>query len=85
MGYFIVGLIIVVLLTPSVAWRIYHWNASRESVKRLISKPFVCPNCGHRFYTKQKVIFPLGENKAYLKCPACNKRDVCRRPYDMND
>ncbi|MBR6679824.1 MAG: hypothetical protein IKL59_01045 [Clostridia bacterium] len=84
MGYFVVALIIVILLLPSTAYKVYQWRSSAESVKKLISKPFVCPNCGYRFYTKQKVIFPIGENKAYLKCPECNKRDVCRRPYDMD-
>ena len=74
MGYFVLGLIAVILILPSTIWRVYQWHCSKEAVKKMISKPFVCPNCGHRFYTKQKMIFSLSENKAYLKCPACNKR-----------
>ena len=78
------GVIILVLLLPTVAWRVYkRWHISK-SRKEIVSKPFVCPSCGCRFYAKNIWIRPMGEDKAYLKCPACGKRDICGRPYDLD-
>ncbi len=55
----------------------------------IISKPFVCPNCGCRFYAKwwQIALRPNLDlsryhNAAILKCPQCNTKDRCQRPYD---
>ena len=78
------GVIIFVLILPSVAWRIYiRWRFSQD-VKDALSKPFVCPMCGFRFYRKGKIIFSPHKDKALLKCPSCGKRSVCGRPYDID-
>ena len=77
----ILGIIIVV---SSIAWRVYTRYRYSQYVNGIVSKPFVCPNCGHRFYTKQRIIYPIGENKVLLKCPNCGKLDICRIPYDFD-
>ena len=84
-NYIVMAIILIVGFGPSIAWNIYKRYRYSERVKDFVSKPFVCPNCGHRFYTKQKIIHPIGENKALLKCPNCRKRDVCGRPYDFDE
>ena len=83
--YIVLVIVVLIIFGPRIAWRLYQRYRYSESIKNFVSKPFVCPNCGHRFYTKQKIIHPLGENKALLKCPKCGKRDVCGRPYDFDE
>lgn len=59
---------------------ILHINRCREYVTR----PFVCPNCGHEFYTRWYRLWFLREwtmvacKKAKLKCPSCGEKDMCR-------
>ena len=77
------GILAILVLGPTIAYRTYIKYRYSRALKEFVNKPFVCPNCAHRFYTKQKIIQPIGENKAYLKCPNCGKRDICGRPYDF--
>ena len=84
MFYVIAGLIFAVLLAPRFIWGIYVRYRYSNKIKDFASKPFVCPMCGHRFYTRQRMIHPIGEDRAYLKCPSCGKRNVCGRPYDFD-
>lgn len=81
--YILPAIVALIIVGPGIAWGLYQRYRYSEFIKDFVSKPFVCPNCGHRFYTNQKIIHPLGENKALLKCPNCGKRDVCGRPYDL--
>lgn len=83
--YIFLGIVAIIVLGPTVAWRTYRIYRGVRSTQEIVSKPFVCPNCGHRFYTKQKLIHPITENKAFLKCPSCGKRDICGRPYDFDE
>lgn len=83
--YIILGILAAIVLVPKILWRTYRTYRNSQSIKEFVSKPFVCPNCGHRFYTEQRIIHPLSENKAFLKCPACGKQDICGRPYDLDD
>ena len=85
MGYIFLIILGIIIVVPSIAWRVYTRYRYSQYVNDIVSKPFVCPNCGHRFYTKQKMIHPIGENKALLKCPNCGKRDICGRPYDFDE
>jgi transcription elongation factor Elf1 len=82
--YIIFAIVAIVAFGPTVAWRVYRVYRYSKATQDFVSKPFVCPNCGHRFYTQQRIIHPVGENKAYLKCPNCKKRDLCGRPYDFD-
>ena len=82
--YVFFAIIALVIIGPKLAWSLYRRYRYSEFIRDVTSKPFVCPNCGHRFYTQQKMIHPIGENKALLKCPNCGKRDVCGRPYDFD-
>ena len=83
-AYIILGILVLLAFSPRIAWEIYCRQRYSRNVKDFVSKPFVCPNCGHRFYTKQRVVTALIDDKAYLKCPNCKKRDVCGRPYDFD-
>ena len=83
--YIILAIVGSIVFIPAVAWRLYKRYRYSENVKNIVSKPFVCPDCGHRFYTQQKVIRIVGENKAYLKCPSCGKSNLCGRPYDFDN
>ena len=82
--YILLGIAVIVIFLPKILWRIYVSYRHSQSVKEIVSKPFVCPNCGHRFYTQEKILRSIGENKAILKCPKCGKRDLCGRPYDFD-
>ena len=83
--YIFLGIIVIIIIGPSVILHIGRRYNYWRSVKESMSKPFVCSNCGERFYAKQKTL-PLfvGDEKAYLKCPKCKKRSICKRPYDMD-
>lgn len=81
--YIVLAIIAIVTVVPTAVWRIYRIRSRMRSVNEVLSKPFACPNCGHRFYAEQKVIRFMTENKAYLKCPKCGKSDLCSRPYDF--
>lgn len=83
--YIVIALVALILLCPILVWRAHKMHRFSKSVKDFFSKPFVCPNCGHRFHTKKKIAIAVGEDKAYLKCPACKKRDFCKRPYDLDE
>lgn len=83
--YIVLGIIALMILAPKVIWELYMRRQRWRSIGRMTSQPFVCPNCGHRFYMKDKVVFHAGENKAYLKCPSCGKRSFCGRPYDFEE
>lgn len=83
--YIFLAIVLFILFSPKIIWRLYQRYRYSERIKNFVSKPFVCPNCGHRFYTKQRIIYPLGENKALLKCPNCGKRSICGRPYDFEE
>ena len=82
--YIVGAVIIAVIVLPSVLRIIYRAHRRAESAQEVLSKPFVCPNCGHRFYFEGKGARIIGEDKAILTCPNCNKRDVCTRPYDYD-
>ena len=83
--FIILAIVVLIVLAPIVAWQACKMRRFSKSVKKFVSKPFVCPHCGHRFHTKKKIIAAVGEEKAYLKCPACKKRDLCGRPYDFDE
>lgn len=82
--YIFLAFVVIIVAGPTIILRIWSRYSHWEKIKEMVSKPFVCSNCGHRFYTKQRIIRIVGENKAILKCPNCKKRDVCGRPYDFD-
>ena len=53
-------------------------------LKEYTKKPFICPCCGKKFYTKWYKLWLGGEmslelsNKAVLKCPFCGAKDKCK-------
>jgi len=83
--YILIAIVAIVILTPEILWRVYLRSKREERFNDFYSKPFVCPNCGHRFYAKLNRLRPASENKALLKCPNCGKRDLCGRPYDFEE
>ena len=85
MGYVIIALIFAILLIPEILWRIYARREWRRGIDNAKSKPYVCPNCGLRFYAPKGKMAFVGSDKALLKCPQCGKTDVCSRPYDLDE
>ena len=83
--YIVLAVALFVVFMPNIIWRVFRVQHRIQSIKDATSKPFVCHNCGHRFYANPNRFFFLTENRAYLKCPKCGKRDVCGRPYDFED
>ena len=59
MGYIVLALIAIVIVTPEVLWRIHLRRSRIRYRKEFLAKPFVCPNCG--------------------------KRNICGRPYDLDE
>jgi len=59
-----------------------------SSFQEIANRPFICPNCGHRFYAKwyqigrplQASVYATG--KAMLKCPECKEKDLCKWDSD---
>lgn len=75
----ILGFVLYVILQIRTSIHTYH------RLVKLAEEPFVCPNCGHRFYVKwYKLIFEEQfvhtRNKAPLRCPKCKIKDMCSRP-----
>lgn len=76
---------IAVVIRFSIRFYFIHKDCKNEA-----SKPFVCPECGHKFYVTPRAMLYrrnyrtiLLQNNAYLKCPNCNKSSRCQRPYDV--
>jgi hypothetical protein len=61
--YIVGAVIIIVVALPSVLRIIYRAHRRAESAQEVLSKPFVCPNCGHRFYFDGKRARIIGEDK----------------------
>ena len=80
----VVACVLLVLLLPTIIWRIIVRVNFAKRVNDVLSKPFVCPVCGFRFYNKKVRVFSPGPDKALLKCPSCGKRHICTRPYDID-
>lgn len=84
-SYIIILLAMAMVLLPFIVDRTVRIYRHRQYVNDFLSKQFACPNCGHKFYATKRIVFPLSDNKAYIKCPSCKKRDVCTRPFNSND
>jgi len=84
---------VLIIVLPLAIWFLIDIvrikRASEENI-------YVCPNCSHRFKAKWKqMILPsnLGilipfyntvkTEMIHLKCPKCNIRDICKKPYDQ--
>ena len=80
----VVACVVLVLLLPTIIWRIIVRVNFAKRVNDALSKPFVCPICGFRFYNKKVRVLSPGPDKALLKCPSCGKRHICTRPYDID-
>ena len=69
---------------PEMIFESSMWVYDITRSKKNSKKPFVCPNCGERFYAKwYSFCFFQWErfdcNKTLkLKCPHCKKTDVCK-------
>ena len=82
--YIVGAAIAVVVVLPNVLRFLYRARRRAERAKEVLSKPFVCPNCGHRFYFEGKGARIIDKDNAVLTCPKCGKRDLCTRPYDYD-
>ncbi len=80
----VIGVILLIALLPTIIWRIIVRVNFAKRVNDVLSKPFVCPVCGFRFYNKKVRVLSTGADKALLKCPSCGKRHICGRPYDID-
>ena len=76
------GIVILVVLFP-----ILTIGAVMNS-----KKPYVCPNCGHRFTKKwYRLIFKsgpmvrVGNGELRLRCPSCKKTDFCLHTNEIEN
>ncbi len=81
--YIVISAAVLIIGIPELIWNIRRIKRRRASLLECASKPFVCPNCGFVFYAEPSKLYHASENRASLKCPNCNKRDSCTRPYDF--
>lgn len=83
-------ILLVIIFLPlivlgKVLWELVWWLIAINRLKEFAEKPFVCPNCGERFYIKWTKLFWYRDNsldligKAKLKCPKCGEWDMCKR------
>ena len=84
-SYIIIVLAMAMVLLPFIVDRTVRIYRHRQYVNNFLSKQFACPNCGYKFHATNRMVFPINDNKAYVKCPHCKKRDVCTRPFNSND
>lgn len=82
----IIAIILLVLIAlAKVLWELIWIFFGIARLKEFTEKPFVCPNCGERFYVKWPKLFWYRiyslelSGKAKLKCPKCGEKDMCRR------
>lgn len=79
----IIILVLVIVILPGIFLFIKQLPVIYE-IKELLDEPFVCPNCGHRFYLKMhQVWYKIPSfyiaNGLKAKCPCCKQIDVCSR------
>ena len=87
MIYAVICLIAFIILR--VVWKI-GFGMLAEKAEWGSEKTVVCPNCGHdfsvsykklyfsRFRKKDEYMLNINDrNKLVLKCPSCNKTDLC--------
>ncbi len=76
----------LIIVLPIIWFFIKRYPMIAE-MQDVLEKPFVCPNCGHKFKIKMRQVwyrFPA----FYLvkgfkvKCPNCKKKDVCSTTYE---
>ena len=76
----------LIIVVPAVLFFVERSPMISEMQDEL-DKPFACPNCGHRFTIRMiQVWYRLPSfhvlNGFRVKCPKCNRKDVCIHPYD---
>lgn len=59
------------------------WIPFKTGLETLAAKPFICPNCGCKFYVKWYRLYfkrwsVYGFNSAKFRCPSCNEVDMCK-------
>ena len=84
---FLIGSVLVFFKMPDIFRRIRSRYMMIEEMEEISEHPFVCPNCGERFYGKwgrfrglnnRKLIQWDLYGKVRLKCPYCGQTDWCR-------
>ena len=79
--FVLLSLVIVGTIGGCIGVTIYF--SIRES-----EHPISCPNCGEFFRLNWKKIFPAhlvrnyNETSRILRCPHCNKKDICKLHTD---
>lgn len=79
------GLIFIFLVPAAIFFGIFFINllVFREELENITDKPFICPNCGCKFYVKwYRMYFKrysvYGFKSAKLKCHSCGEVDMCK-------
>lgn len=77
---FVIIAVVLILILPGFLIR---WSTVRAICQEIADKPFICPNCGHKFYVNWYQMFfkrmsVYTYKNANLKCPACGVTDMCR-------
>lgn len=78
--------IVFICLVPGVIFLgmfLIKWIPFKEMLISLADKPFICPNCGCKFYVKWYQLYfkhysVYAVNSAKFKCPSCGEVDMCK-------
>ena len=83
----LVGSVFIWLKMPSILLHIRSRSRLVEEMNEVSKHPFICPNCGERFYVKWSHLHVVNgpkltqlavHGKLRMKCPHCNQIDWCR-------
>ena len=71
------------ITVPNILWATMGIAFTIHKCKEYAEKPFVCPNCGNSFPVRPArllwgIIPLLAIKKSPLKCPHCDRTDLCR-------
>ena len=83
----LLGAVYILTRMPDFFWHVWRRHELMEYTDEVMSHPFVCPNCGEKFYVKGSRFHIVNgtrrwhletHGKLRLKCPHCNQVDWCR-------
>ncbi len=84
MTWVIILILVVIVILPKLMFRLIMKLRYVKRLKEYSHKPFICHNCGEKFYVKWYKLWVWGETSiivtgnATLKCEHCGTKDRCK-------